>query len=66
MRAGHLKRVPQPVTIKACCALEPPLPEGLGAVIEKSPEGKDVRFYGVMSLPLPMGGFPWFEAMEYA
>lgn len=39
-------------------------PEEIGAVLEKSPEGKDVRFYAVVNIPFPMGVLPWFEAIE--
>ena len=49
---------------KSILTLGAPLPEGLGAVLEKTPKGQDVRFYGVINLPLSMGGFPWFEVME--
>lgn len=41
------------------------LPEGTGAILEKSSEGKDVRFFGPLSLPLWVG-VPWFEALTFA
>jgi hypothetical protein len=50
---------------KSILTLGTPLPAGLGAIIEKTPKGQDVRFYGVIDLPLSMGGFPWFEASEF-
>jgi hypothetical protein len=50
---------------KSILTLGTPYPEGLGGILEKTPEGKDVRLYLVIELPLPMGGFPWFEAAEF-
>lgn len=41
-----------------------PLPKETGAIVEKTPAGEDVHFYGIIEHPHPLKGMIWFEVDE--
>lgn len=49
---------------KSILTLGHTFPEGTGTVHEKTPEGKDVRCYAIVELPLPFNVNPWFEVIS--